>query len=77
MQVTIQLEGHLREYFPQLREPKPMVLSEPLPVWAILKQAGLAPELPSTVLCGGLRVERDFVPADGDTLILLSPMAGG
>jgi hypothetical protein len=77
MHVTLQLEGHLREFYPHLHEPLAIHLSQPAPVWEILKQAGVPPELPSTVLCGERRVERDYVPTDGETLILLSPMAGG
>lgn len=77
MQVTLRVEGHLREFFPHLRTAAPLVLAAPATVEQILQQAGIPPELPGSVLVGGLRVERSFVPADGDELMVLSPLAGG
>lgn len=77
MQVTVRLEGHLREFFPALMQPLTVSLEAPVTVAEIIAAVGMDPSLPSSVLCNKLRVERDHVPADGDELILLSPLAGG
>jgi len=77
MNVTVRLEGHLREFFPHLREPRVMTVADGLTVAEIIGLAGLAPELPGAVLCNRERVDRSHVPAEGDELVLLSPMSGG
>lgn len=77
MQVTVRLEGHLREFFPALHGPVLVDLGEPLTVGEILEAVGMPPTLPTAVLCAKVRVGLDFVPADGDELVLLSPLAGG
>ncbi|HWI61129.1 MAG TPA: hypothetical protein VNT75_04810 [Symbiobacteriaceae bacterium] len=77
MQVTVRLEGHLREFFPALHSPKTVVMGGPATVAEILEAAGMPPTLPTAVLCAKVRVPLDHVPADGDELILLSPLAGG
>jgi molybdopterin converting factor small subunit len=77
MQVTVRLEGHLREFFPKLHEPRTVACERPITVAEIIEAVGMAASLPSSVLCNRVRVERDHVPADGDELVLLSPLAGG
>ncbi|HWI52698.1 MAG TPA: hypothetical protein VNT01_11230 [Symbiobacteriaceae bacterium] len=77
MQVTVRLEGHLREFFPKLHVPMVLTLDGPRTVAEIIEAAGMAATLPSSVLCGRQRVALDHVPADGDELVLLSPLAGG
>ncbi|HYF94251.1 MAG TPA: hypothetical protein VD969_18695 [Symbiobacteriaceae bacterium] len=77
MQVTLRLEGHLREFFPALNAPQTVVLDGPKTVAEILEAVGMPPTLPSSVLCGRVRVPLDHVPASGDELVLLSPLAGG
>ncbi|MFZ5817834.1 MAG: hypothetical protein ACOY93_21495 [Bacillota bacterium] len=77
MEVYLQVQGHIREFFPHLAEPVRLDLPHPLTVREILLRAGIPPELPGSVLAGGLRVGLDHLPADGDHLVLLSPMAGG
>jgi sulfur carrier protein ThiS len=77
MQVTLRVEGHLREFFPRYSGPVTIALAAPATVAEILTQAGIPPELPGAVLCNGLRVNLEHRPADGDELVLLSPLAGG
>ena len=77
MKVTVRLEGHLREFFPGLKAPRELVVSTGVTVSELIELAGMAPELPSAVLCNHQRVERSHRPADGDELVLLSPMSGG
>jgi molybdopterin converting factor small subunit len=77
MQVTVRLEGHLREFFPKLHEPQTVAFTEPCTIAEIIEAVGMAASLPSSVLCNKQRVERDHMPADGDELVLLSPLAGG
>jgi molybdopterin converting factor small subunit len=76
MQVTVRLEGHLREFFPALEQPRVVELESPKTVAEIIALF-MEPTLPSSVLCNRLRVERDHVPGDGDEMVLLSPLAGG
>ncbi len=77
MEVYLRIEGHIREYFPHLQEPVAIALSQPATVRAILQKAGVPPELPGAVICRGQRVDLAHLPADGDELVLLSPLAGG
>lgn len=77
MQVTVRLEGHLREFFPKLRDPQTVTFTQSQTVADIIEAVGMAASLPSSVLCNRQRVERDYRPADGDELVLLSPLAGG
>lgn len=77
MEVWLQVQGHLKEFFPQLSEPARIPLERPVTVREILQAAGVPAELPGSVLCGGLRVGLEHTPADGDRLIILSPLAGG
>lgn len=77
MQVTVRLEGHLREFFPGLHEPRTVTLTGPTTVAEIIEAVGMVASLPSSVLCNRVRVEREHIPADGDELVLLSPLAGG
>lgn len=77
MEVWLQVQGHLREFFPRLTEPARFPLERPATVREILAMAGVPAELPGSVLCGGLRVGLEHIPADGDQLMILSPLAGG
>lgn len=77
MQVRLQVMGHLREYFPRYAEPAAVEVAEPATVRAALLAAGIPPELPGSVLVGGMRVRPEHLLAAGDTLQVLSPMAGG
>ncbi|HLN62142.1 MAG TPA: hypothetical protein VK464_11375 [Symbiobacteriaceae bacterium] len=77
MHITLRLEGHIREFFPHLQRPLRIALSGSATVADALASAGVPPELPGSVLCGGVRVDLSHRPADGDELIALSPMSGG
>lgn len=77
MHVRLRVEGHLREYYPHLADGVALAVPEGSQVAAILQRAGVPPELPGSVLCGRQRVGLAHLPADGDELIILSPMSGG
>lgn len=77
MRVKVTLAGHLKEFFPALAHGVDVPLAQPATVAEILALLKVAPELPGAVLCRGVRVDRDFVPADGDELLIMSPLAGG
>jgi len=77
MEIFLRVEGHIREFFPHLQDPVRITLPQPVTVRAILQKAGVPPELPGAVICRRQRVDLSYVPADGDDLVLLSPLAGG
>jgi len=77
MRVTVRVQGHLWEYFPQLAQPRVVEVTGPATMGEILGAQGVAPELPGAVLCNDVRVPLTHVPSDGDLLTLLSPMSGG
>lgn len=77
MQVTVQVEGHLRQYFPALATPHAVTVQGALTVADVLAAVGVPAELPAAVLCNKARVEIHHAVRDGDALVLLSPLAGG
>jgi hypothetical protein len=78
MKVVLKVHGHLREFFPGQAERHEVALTGPLSVAEILReQLGVDPALVMAVVAGGRRRTRDYVPADGEELVLLSPAAGG
>ncbi len=77
MQVTLQVWGHLREFFPDLAEPTVVKVDPGATVSEVLRRAGIPPELPGSVFSAGRRVSLTYLPHDGETLIVLSPLSGG
>lgn len=77
MKVTLQIHGHLREYYPRFVEPVAVEVPAPATVAEILKQVGIPPEIAGAVYCNGEPVAKSHQPGDGDELLILSPMSGG
>lgn len=75
MRVTIKPFGHICQLVPQPETQ--LELEEGLSVAQILVRLGIDVRLVAAVLIGGRRVDMDYVPADGDELVLMSPIAGG
>ncbi|HLN62022.1 MAG TPA: MoaD/ThiS family protein [Symbiobacteriaceae bacterium] len=73
----MQLTGHLVEFFPQLRQAVFVELADSATVAELLASLKVPAELPSVVSCNQERVSLDHVLADGDTVLLISPLAGG
>lgn len=77
MRVSVQLTGHLVEFFPHLRHAVSLELDGPVTVTELLAAVKVPAELPSVVSVNQERVGLDHVLADGDTVLLISPLAGG
>jgi sulfur carrier protein ThiS len=77
MRVSLQLTGHLTEFFPLLKQVTAFAFDRPVTVADVLAEAKVPAELPSVIACNGQRVTLEHVPADGDHLLLISPLAGG
>jgi len=78
VKVTILVYGHSREYFPGRAERHEVQLAGPLSIEDILRQClGVDPSLVMAVLAGGRRYSREYVPQDGEEVVLLSPASGG
>lgn len=77
MRVSVQLTGHLVEFFPELRQAVSVELLDAVTVADLLAAVKVPVELPSVVSVNQERVSLDHVLADGDTVLLISPLAGG
>lgn len=78
MQVTLLVYGHSREYFPGVAERHVLQLPGPLSIDEILrKHLRVDPSLVMAVMTGGRRYSREYVPQDGEEVVLLSPASGG
>jgi len=78
VQVTLLVYGHAREYFPGRAERYQVQLAGPLSVEAILREhLAVNPSLVMAVMAGGQRHSREYVPQDGEEVVLLSPASGG
>lgn len=77
MQVTVQLTGHLLEFFPHLRAPMALEVEPGATVADALACAGVPPTLPAAVYVGDVRADESHALAEGDALLVLSPIAGG
>lgn len=76
MKVKISVYGHSGQYFPKSL-PVELDLDKPLSVADILDKLGVNPQLVMSVFSGGERRTRDYIPEDGEELVLVSPPAGG
>ncbi|HHV78876.1 MAG TPA: MoaD/ThiS family protein [Firmicutes bacterium] len=76
MKVRISVYGHSRQFFLD-RTPVELEFDEPLSVAQILEKLSINPQLIMSVFSGGQRRGQDYVPRDGEELVLVSPPAGG
>ncbi len=78
MKVIIRATGTFRERFPQGQDRVVVRLERPLPVKEILtEKLGIGTEGLAAVVVDGQYKSRDYVPADGEEVILVSPLGGG
>jgi len=78
VRVTVLVYGHSREYFPGGAERHELQLAGPLSVEELLREhLGVDPSLVMAVMAGGRRHSREYVPQDGEEVVLLSPASGG
>lgn len=75
--VDVIVHGHAREYFPDKRERFDYAFEDGETVAGMLNTLGIKPELVMRVVVKGRSVGKQHVLADGETLVLLTPVAGG
>ncbi|MCL6636048.1 MAG: hypothetical protein K6T29_09855 [Peptococcaceae bacterium] len=78
VKVVFRATGTLRERFSPGQEAVTVYLERPQPVKEILvEKLGINPEGLAAVVVAGRYRSRDYVPEDGDEIILISPVGGG
>ncbi len=75
--VTLLVHGHGREFFPGGKERIDVEVDGALSINEILDHIGVNRSLVMSAFSGGVRRDRDYVPADGEELVLVSPPSGG
>ncbi len=75
--IRLHIEGHAREFFPGGREEYDLELASPATVREMIVSLGVSPDLVMAAFVGGELVDKDSIPPDGATVILLSPPSGG
>lgn len=77
VRVVLNVIGHAREFFPGKASRHEISLPAPMKVRDILDYIGVKPELVMHVFSSGAARTKDYVPADGEELTLVSPPSGG
>ncbi|MGB4338910.1 MAG: MoaD/ThiS family protein [Bacillota bacterium] len=77
MKVKVIVHGHAVEYFPDKREQFDYTFEEGQTVQGMLGELGIIPELVMKIVADGKPVTKGYVLRDGETLVLLTPVAGG
>lgn len=77
MKVKVVVHGHAREYFPDPREEFEYAFAPGERVSDMLAAKGIKRELIMRVVADGVSVPLSYGLCDGETIILLTPMAGG
>ncbi len=83
MKITVIVQGHSVEYFPEEQFPPDhdgpyeFELGEAMTVRQFLETVGVNPLLVMAVIVDGKRMDKDFHLYDGADVILLAPLAGG
>lgn len=77
MKVTVTVHGHAAAYFPGKMGTYEVNFERPVPIRDIISCLGANPDLIMTALVDGVRRDKDYVPADGAVVVLISPASGG
>ena len=77
MHVHLRVAGHIAEYFPGGRREFDLTPPAGGTVAELLDELGVRPGLVMGVTVGGVRRSLSYPPADGETIVVLSPPAGG
>ena len=77
IRVILNVIGHASEFFPNRSPRLGVEIPHPMTVRDILGHIGVRPELVMRVASGGQTYSKDYVPADGEEITLISPPSGG
>jgi len=77
LNVRVIVHGHAREYFPDPREEFDFEFEPGDTVADMLAKLGIQTELVMRVVAAGMPATKSHVFADGETIILFTPVAGG
>jgi molybdopterin converting factor small subunit len=77
VKVTVRVVGHAVEFFPGRKDRYELELDGPTSVAGIIDRLGVGRALVMSAIAGGKRRDLDYVPADGEEVILITPPAGG
>lgn len=75
--VRLQVEGHAKEFFPGGQAQFDLALPSPATVRELVTSLGVSPDLVMAVFVEGELRDKDTIPPDGATVVLLSPPSGG
>jgi len=75
--VKIIVHGHSAEFFPGKKDTFFLEADGRTSIADFLNSLGVKQELIMNVLVNGKRQDKNYVPQEGDEVILVSPLAGG
>ena len=75
--IHIVLRGHCREFFPQAADEAELRIEPGQNLLRIMTAAGINPQLIMGVLVNGKPQRKEYIPSDGDKIVLISPPTGG
>ena len=73
----IAIHGHCREFFPQTPEEFEYRAPAGQNLRNIMETLGIKPQLIMGMVVNGKLQKKDYLPMDGDRIVLLSPPTGG
>lgn len=76
MKVKLSVYGHSQQYFPN-DFPVEVEIEGPSTVGEILDMLGINQQLVMGIFSKGQRRNKDYMPEDGEEIVLVSPPAGG
>ncbi len=77
IRITLHVNGHAVEFFPGKSATHHLTLPAPMSIREILEFMGVKSELVMFAFSNGQRRDKEYVPADGEELTLITPPAGG
>ncbi|MCL4426217.1 MAG: MoaD/ThiS family protein [Firmicutes bacterium] len=77
MAVKVIVHGHSAEFFPEKKDTFFFEADGQTSIGKFLDDLGVKRELIMNVLVNGKRRGKEYVPQEGDEIILVSPLAGG
>jgi len=75
--IEIAIKGHCLEYFPHIAEVFHHTTTPGLTLRQIMNELGINPQLIMGVVVNGKLQKKEYIPENGDRVILLSPPSGG
>lgn len=78
MEITFKAIGVLRQFFPGQKAEIKLKIEDGLAIKTILvRKLHIDPDKVMTVMVNGKYVNKDYIPGDGDIIILMDPLIGG